>query len=175
MLNKRNLLKTPMARYCGVTLAFTAALILQISVLPDYLMDSFQPNFIIILVVYLGLKKPQGFSPPAVLALGFLQDSFSGIYLGLHAFSYLCIYFLLARLSDRLYTNNRLLMVLTVFLATVTSALICLVLLVVFSVSNGIYASILPAIIPQALVNSLVASLIFYLPPGAAEEERREV
>ncbi|UFS72873.1 rod shape-determining protein MreD [Geomonas sp. RF6] len=160
-----------MARYCMVTVAFTAALILQLTVLPAYLMDPFQPNFIIILVVYLGLKRPQRFSPPAAFTLGLLQDSFSGIYLGLHAFSYLCIYFLLAKLSDRLYTDNRFLLVLTVFLATVLSGLLCLLLLAAFSVSNGIYSSILPAIIPQALVNALVASLIFYLPHGAAEEE----
>ncbi len=130
------------------------------TLLPRYLLDPFQPNLIIILVVYLGLKLPHRFSGVAVLFLGLLQDSFSGIYLGLHAFSYLCIYTLLSELADRLYTDNRVLFVLIVFVATFMSALLNLLMLLVFSVSNGLYASLLPALLPQALINALVASLV---------------
>ena len=171
MIKKPSVLKTPMARYFAVTLAFVAALLLQLTLLPAYLMDPFQPNFIIILVVYLGLKMPQRFSPVAALALGFLQDSFSGLYLGLHAFCYLCVYLLLAKLSDRLYTDNRFLLVLAVFLATLVSAGFSLFLLMIFSVSQGIYATILPAAVPQALVNALVASVIFNIRGTVLEEE----
>jgi len=131
------------------------------TLLPRYILDPFQPNLIIILVVYLGLKLPHRFAGLAAFSLGLLQDSFSGIYLGLHAFSYLCIYTLLSELADRLYTDNRALFVLVVLLATVLSALLNLVLLMIFSVSNGVYASLLPALIPQALVNALIASLFF--------------
>ena len=129
------------------------------TLLPRYLLDPFQPNLIIVLVVYLGLKMPHRLAGVAAFGLGLLQDSFSGIYLGLHAFSYLCIYTLLSELADRLYTDNRALFVLVVFLATVFGALLNLLLLAIFSVSKGVYASLLPALIPQALVNALVASL----------------
>lgn len=131
------------------------------TLLPRYLLDPFQPNLIIILVVYLGLKAPHRLAGLAAFALGLLQDSFSGMYLGLHAFSYLCIYLLLSELADRLYTDNRLLFVLVVFLATLFSAALNLLMLAVFSVSQGVYASLLPALIPQALVNALIASLFF--------------
>ena len=138
-----------------------AAYLLQMTLLPRYILDPFQPNLIIILVVYLGLKQPHRFAGFAAFGLGLLQDSFSGIYLGLHAFSYLCIYTLLSGLADRLYTDNRALFVLVVFLATMSSALLNLLMLAIFSISKGVYASLLPALIPQALVNALIASLFF--------------
>jgi rod shape-determining protein MreD len=149
-----------------------SALLLQMTLLPKYLLDPFQPNLIIILVVYLGLKMPHRFAGLAAFSLGLLQDSFSGIYLGLHAFCYLCIYTLLSEVADRLYTDNRALFVLVVFLATIAAALLSLLMLLIFSVSKGVYASLLPAIIPQALVNALVASLISSFPLPVIEEAR---
>jgi rod shape-determining protein MreD len=159
-------------QYLKIAGLVLAALLLQMTLLPRYLQDPFQPNLMIILVVYLGLKLPHRFAGLAAFSLGILQDSFSGIYLGLHAFSYLCIYTLLSEVSDRLYTDNRALFVLVVFLATLVSALLNLLMLVVFSVSRGVYASLLPVLIPQALVNALIASLIFNLPLPAGEETR---
>lgn len=149
-----------------------AALLLQMTLLPRYLLDPFQPNLIIILVVYLGLKAPHRFAALAAFALGILQDSFSGMYLGLHGFSYLCLYTFLSRMADRLYTDNRALFVLAVLLATVACALLNLLMLLIFSVSKGVYASLLPALIPQALVNALIASLLFIFPRAAVEEAR---
>lgn len=148
-----------MIAYFKIAAVVLAALLLQMTLLPRYLLDPFQPNLIIILVVYLGLKLPHRFAGLAVFALGLLQDSFSGIYLGLHAFSYLCIYTLLSQLADRLYTDNRALFVLVVFIATIMSALLNLLMLLVFSVGNGLYASLFPALLPQALINALIASL----------------
>lgn len=148
-----------MIAYLKIAGVVLAACLLQMTLLPRYLLDPFQPNLIIVLVVYLGLKMPHRLAGVAAFGLGLLQDSFSGIYLGLHAFSYLCIYTLLSELADRLYTDNRALFVLVVFLATVFGALLNLLMLAIFSVSKGVYASLLPALIPQALVNALVASL----------------
>lgn len=161
-----------MAWYLKIAGWVVAALLLQMTLLPKYLLDPFQPNLLIVLVVYLGLKMPHRFAGVAALALGVLQDSFSGMYLGLHAFSYLCIYTLLSQVADRLYTDNRALFVLVVFLATIGSALLNLLMLVIFSVSKGMYATLLPALIPQALVNALIASLVFSFPLPSAEETR---
>jgi rod shape-determining protein MreD len=157
-------------RYLKIAGLVLAALLLQMTLLPRYLQDPFQPNLIIILVVYLGLKLPDRLAGLTAFSLGIVQDSFCGIYLGLHAFSYLCIYTLLSEVADRLYTDNRALLVLVVFLATLVSALLNLLMLVIFSVSRGAYASILPALIPQALVNALVASLLFSVPLPTGEE-----
>jgi len=161
-----------MTAYLKIAGWLIASVLLQMTLLPRYLLDPFQPNLILILVVYLGLKLPHRFAGLAAFGLGILQDSFSGIYLGLHAFSYLCIYTLLSEVADRLYTDNRALFVLVVFLATLFSALLNLLMLLIFSVSKGVYASLLPALIPQALVNALIASLIFSIPLPAGEEAR---
>jgi rod shape-determining protein MreD len=149
-----------------------AALILQMTLLPKYLLDPFQPNLLIILVVYFGLKMPHRFGGIAAFALGVLQDSFCGIYLGLHGFSYLLIYTMLSDMAGRLYTDNRLLFVLLVLMATVGSALLNLLMLAIFSVSKGLYSTLLPALVPQALVNALIASLVFNFRLPAAEEHR---
>jgi rod shape-determining protein MreD len=158
--------------YIKTTGLLLAALLLQMTLLPRYLLDPFQPNLLIILVVYYGLKMPHRFGGLAAFALGVLQDSFCGIYLGLHGFSYLCIYTFLSDMAGRLYTDNRLLFVLLVFVATVASALLNLLMLAIFSVSKGLYSTLLPALIPQALVNALIASIIFNFPLSAAEETR---
>ena len=159
-------------RYLKISGWILAAVLLQMTLLPKYFVDPFQPNLLIIMVVFLGLKLPHRFAGVAAFALGIVQDSFSGIYLGLHGFSYLCLYTILSEVSDRLYTNNRLLFVLVVMLATVFCALLSLVMLMIFSVSKGVYASLLPALVPQALVNALVASLFFDLPVMPGEETR---
>jgi len=161
-----------MIRYLKIAGLLAAVVLLQMTLLPRYLQDPFQPNLLLVLVVYLGLKFPHRLGGLAAFGLGILQDSFSGIYLGLHGFSYLCIYTLLSEMADRLYTDNRSLFVLVVFLASLGSALLNLLMLAIFSVSNGLYASLLPALIPQALVNALAASLFASFPLPAGEEAR---
>lgn len=161
-----------MMTYLKSTAWLLGAILLQMTLIPKYVSDPFQPNLLLIVVVYLGLKLPHRLSGFAVFSLGLLQDSFSGIYLGMHAFSYLCIYTLLSQLADRLYTDLRLLFVLAVFLGTLFGSLLNLGLLMIFSVSYGLYASVLPALLPQDLVNALVASLVFSVPLPAAEEAR---
>ena len=161
-----------MIQYLKIAGLVLSAVLLQMTLLPRYVVDPFQPNLILILVIYLGLKLPHRFGSVAAFFLGILQDSFSGIYLGLHAFSYFCIYTLLSAVAGRLYTNNRALFVLVVLLATLAGGLLNLLMLLIFSVSNGLYASLLPALIPQALVNALVASLLASFPPPAGEDER---
>lgn len=159
-----------MTGYLKIAGLLVAAILLQMTLLPRYLLDPFQPNLIIILVVYMGLKVEHRFGGVAAFALGILHDSFSGIYLGLHGFSYLCIYTMLSEIADRLYTNNRALFVLVVLLATTADAFLNLLMLLIFSVSKGVYASLLPALIPQALMNALIASLLFIFPLPAGEE-----
>ncbi len=146
-------------------------LVLQVTLLPHFLADPYQPNLLLIVVSYMGLRSRSPLAFLAVFAVGIAQDCFSGIYFGLHAFTYLCLYFVLAHTSSQLYTDRRSLMILVVFCGTVGSGLLSLVLLALFSTADGIYASILPALIPQGLVNALVASVVFSFPALAAREE----
>lgn len=149
------------------------ALLIQVTILPVYVADPFKPNLLIIVIAYLGLRE--GGWPGAVLAffLGLIEDCFSGLYLGLSGFTFLSIHMLLRRIATRLYADSLYLMVLVVFFATFFNGLAHLILLVIFSAADGIYATIIAGLVPQALVNALAASLLFSVPSIKAREEAR--
>jgi rod shape-determining protein MreD len=161
-----------MVKFLKIFILITTVLLLQVTILPAYLADPFKPNLLIIVVAFLGLKTGRMGGILAFL-LGILQDCFSGIYLGLNGFSYICIFLCLNVTADRLYTDSRYLMVLVVFLATVVNGLLHLVLLFLFPNTNGMYAPILSSLIPQGLVNALIASLAFSFPALTALEESK--
>lgn len=146
-------------------LVFTA-LVLQVTLLPAYLAAPFQPNLLIIFVVFMGLREPMGWGAAAYL-LGLVHDCFSGLYLGLNGFSYLLTFLVLRLVADRLFTDRRSLMILGVFSATIANGLMNLILLLLFSAAGGLYETLLESLVPQALINALVASLVFSFSPLA--------
>lgn len=162
-----------MVRILKISAVFFAAILLQVTILPAYFADPFKPNLLIIIVCYLGLRDMGRMGGGLAFLLGLVQDTFSGIYLGISGFSYLCIYFLLKHISGRLYTNSRHLMVIVVFFASVLEGLLHFVLLLLYPAATGIYATLFPALLPQGLVNALIASLIFCLPVSDTLEETR--
>jgi rod shape-determining protein MreD len=143
-----------------------AAIVLQVSVLPVHIADPFKPNLLILFVVFMGLREGPAWGTLAFV-LGLLHDVFSGLYLGLNAFSYLIIFLLLSLAADRLYTDRRSLMILGTFSATMVNGLFSLLLLLLFSSSHGIYASLLEGLVPQSLMNALAASVVFTFTPLA--------
>lgn len=161
-----------MRRFVTSVLVVTLLVLAQETLFPAYLRDPFKPNLLIILVVYLGLRVPSKAGWGLAFLLGLVQDSLSGLYLGLNGFVYLTIHFLIQQTAGRLYTDSRYLMVLAVCLATLFGGLLEMVLLALFSVAPGVYASILSSLVPQALVNAFFTSLVFGispLVPGAEE------
>ena len=142
-------------------IAILAAIILQVTLLPSYIADPFKPNLLLVVVVWLGLTAKPAWGGVLAYLLGLVQDSCSGLYLGLNGFSFLVIFLIFQNIAHRLYTNNRYLMTLAVLIATVVCGLLHLVLLALFSAAGGIYASLLISLLPQGLVNALVASVVF--------------
>ncbi len=135
-------------------------MVVQITLLPAHIMDPFKPNLLIIVVAYLALKGTNQAGAGMAFLLGLVQDCFSGIYLGLNGFSFLVIYLILKKTADRLYTDSHYLMILVVFLVTMVNGFLHLCLLIIFSMTDGIYAPLLAALLPQGLVNALAASLL---------------
>lgn len=138
--------------------------LLQTSVLPQYLIALYKPDLLLVLMVFLALRAPVSTSLPAAYGLGLLKDCLSGLYLGLNAFSFLLVYLILKTLSDRLYVQNALLLVLTVSLSTFATMLVNALLLSIFSEAAGIFSSLMTALIPHLLINAFVASLVAILP-----------
>ena len=161
-----------MLRTLFITLLMFFLLILQVTVLPSFLREPFVPNLLLLLVVYLGVREETGLIGTLfAFCQGLLLDTFSGIYLGLSGFSFLVIYLVLRLLRDQLYTDSSVLMVVVAFLATVAHGLLSLLLLLLFSASDGIFATLLAALIPQALVSALVASLVTVVTSFRRQEE----
>jgi rod shape-determining protein MreD len=162
-----------MIRHLKFILFVYAALLIQVAFLPLYLADPFQPHLLIIVVVSLGLQEEGWHGGALAFLLGLLEDSFSGIYLGLSAFSFLAIYLALRQVSGRLYTDSLLLILLVVMLATFANGLMHLLLLLLYSAAAGVYKSLLPALVPQALVNGVAALVVFSLPRLYSREDTR--
>jgi rod shape-determining protein MreD len=153
-----------MSRFLKGTALVLGAVLLQTSVLPDYLLSFYKPDLLLVLMVFLTLRAPTATSLPAAYSLGLLKDCLSGLYLGLNAFSFLIVYLVLKMLSDRLYVQNSILMVLTVSVSTVATMLINVLLLSIFSESAGLISSLMTALIPHLLMNAFVASLVAAFP-----------
>lgn len=160
-----------MFKFLNIFVLVTVGIIFQVNVFPAYLSDPFKPNVLLVFVVYLGFHAGFRCGTISSFLLGLVQDTFSGQYFGLNAFSYLLIFTLYHELAERLYTSSRLLMIVGTFLAVVINASIQYLLLLVFSASEGTFYSIFGAILPQGLTTSLVAASLLFLLPRAFSEE----
>lgn len=136
-------------------------IILQVSVLPSYLEESFKPNLILILVCLLALRGHNTVSGAiAAYFLGLLQGVFSGFYFGLSGISSLLIYFALRKVADQLYTESTHLLAIAVFAACLVDSLVALLLITMLTTATGVYVSILTYMIPQALTTAFVVAVI---------------
>lgn len=140
------------------------AVVIQAAVLPVHLATPFKPDLLLIIMVYLALRGSFETSIPLAWLLGLLKDVFSGIFLGLNAFSFLIIFLFIKSVADRLYAESGFLFVVTVSVATVASVAIDFLLLLMFTQTPGIFYSMIAGFIPHLLVNAFAASLIALLP-----------
>ncbi len=149
-----------MLRLVQFFLCLVLIIILQVSILPIYLDESFKPNLIIILVCFLALRGGKAFSCAlAAYSLGLVQGVFSGLYFGLSGISSLLIYFALRKISDQLYTESTHLLAFAVLVASLADSLISLLLITLLSNSTGVYGSILTYMIPQAVVTAVLVAV----------------
>jgi len=140
------------------------AVIFQSSVLPVYIADPFKPDLLLIIVVYLALRGSFKFGSPLSWLLGLIKDVLSGLYLGLNAFTFLIIFLVIKNVADRLYAESSFLFVVTVLVATLASATINLLLLVMLTNVPGIAYSITSGLIPHVLTTAFAASLATLFP-----------
>ena len=152
-------------------IAFLVAFLFQVTILPAVLADPFKPNLLLVTVVWIGLTVPSFWGAALVYLLGLLQDTVSGLYLGLNGISYLITFLVLHSIANRLYADSRYLMTLSVFMATLCCGISQLILLALFSSAGGVVATLISSLVPQCLVNALTASLFFSLLDRQVSEE----
>lgn len=147
------------------------SVVLQVALLPVYIVNSFKPDFLLIIAVFLALRGDFETCTPIVWLLGLVKDSLSGLYLGLNAFSFLLIFFAIKRSTNRLYSDRPGLFVLAVCAASLGCSATNLLLLIMFSPSAGILYSIFTDLIPYLLINSFFASLVTLFPSYVRPQE----
>lgn len=156
-----------MIRTARFIFTLAAAILLQVSFFPAWLGSPFIPNLTLFFVVHLGLREPFLWTNClAAFLIGLIQDCFSGRYFGLHGFIYLFVYLLLKQTSERLYTDNNLLLVIGVFLGIILDGVMTLGLLLLFSAADGIYGSLFPGLIPHAFMSAVAALFLVKVTPG---------
>ena len=154
-----------------LALAIAAAVVLQASVLPAYLDFHFRPDLLLIITVFVALRGSFQSGTPLAWILGLLKDVFSGLYLGLNAFTFLIIFLVIKSVSDRLYAESGFLFVVTVVAATLVCIIGNFLLLLMFTKTQGIAYSMSSALIPNLMINAFAASLIALLPCFTLYEE----
>jgi rod shape-determining protein MreD len=163
-----------MIRTARFTVTLGTAILVQASFFPAWLSAPFIPNLTLFFVVHLGLREPFRWSNClAAFLIGLIQDCFSGNYFGLHGFIYLCLYLLLKQTSERLYTDNNLLIVIGVFLGILLDGIMTFGLLLLFSAADGIYGSLFSGLIPHALMSAVAALFLVGVTPGLSQGHAR--
>jgi rod shape-determining protein MreD len=160
-----------MIRNTAVIFGLVLAVVLQTSILPVHVLAPFKPDLLLVAMVFLALRGPAAQGALLAWTLGLLKDVFSGLYLGLNAFSFLLIFLVIKSISDLLYAESGELFVVTVSAATLACVSANLVLLLMLTSTPGITYSMLAGLLPHLLANAFAASLVTLLPVFSSPQE----
>ena len=160
-----------MIRNTAAILVLVVAVVLQTSILPVHLATAFKPDLFLVAMVYLALRGPAVQGAFLAWSLGLLKDVFSGLYLGLNAFSFLIIFLVIKSISDLLYAESGELFVVTVSAATIACVTADLIMLLMLTSTPGITYSMTTGLFPHLLVNAFAASLVTLLPVFSSPQE----
>ena len=160
-----------MIRNIAVLLALVLAVVLQTSVLPVHVSNAFKPDLLLVAMVFVALRGPVAQGALLSWFLGLIKDVFSGLYLGLNAFSFLIVFLVIKNISDLLYAESGELFVVTVSAATLASVTANLILLIMLTSTPGILYSMFAGLLPHLLANAFAASLVALLPVFSSPQE----
>ena len=160
-----------MTRYLSALIVIVLAVVVETSVLPIHFATSFKPDLLLIAMVYLALRGSIESGVFLAWVLGLIKDVFSGLYLGLNAFTFLLIFLVIKSISDLLYAESSELFVVTVSAATLACVAADLILLIMFTSTPGITYSMTTNLLPHLLVNAFAASLVTLLPVFSSPQE----
>ena len=160
-----------MIRNSLAVIALLLAMVLQTSVLPFHVATPFKPDLFLVAMVYLALRAPVAQGALMAWALGLIKDVFSGLYLGLNAFSFLIIFLVIKSISDLLYAESGELFIVTVSAASLACVTANMILLLMFTSTPGIGYSMIAGLLPHLLANAFAASLVTLLPLFSSPQE----
>ena len=135
-------------------------LVLQGSVLHGFMPAYLIPNFLLVLVVFLGFYEVSTLGVFLAFLAGLLFDLFSGSLIGPWAGSFVFVYALLAIFAQRLFIHSVSTVIISVFFANVIATGLYLALLYQFQPIRG---GLLSVSLIESLVSALVAPPLFAL------------
>jgi rod shape-determining protein MreD len=143
------------------SLLAVGALLLQTTVLPQALLGGASPDLLLIVCVYLALRRHSVGGALGAFGLGYLQDAFSGSVIGLNAFGMSLVFIVIYLTSRRLWVENTVSRVVAVFLASVVKTAAILVLVALFMSVEGLGSTILSYLLTDALLAAALSPAVF--------------
>jgi rod shape-determining protein MreD len=119
------------------------------------------PDFIVIVVVFLGLRDRNLSGLLASFCLGLLGDFASGVYLGPFAGGCVLVFSVSAVIAQRVYAERTLAIVIICFCCSVIKSLYYLSVLSIYVSADVFTASSGGMMIFEALITALVAPIVF--------------
>ncbi len=143
------------------SLLAVAALLIQTTVLPQALLGAASPDLLLIVCVYLALRRHSVGGALGAFGLGYLQGAFWGSVIGLNAFGMSLVFIVIYLTSQRLWVENTVSRVVAVFLASLVKTSAILALVAVFMSVEGLGGTILSYLFRDALLAATLSPAVF--------------
>jgi rod shape-determining protein MreD len=140
---------------------FLVALLLQTVFLPPFFPAGIKPDFVLLLIIWLGLRESPWRGGALVYLFGCLYDLHAGTYPGLHGFVFLPIFLLVCGMATRLNTESISLLWCLVVGGTLLQAALTVFALEFFADVSRFWALALD-ILPEQLVLNLAAGYLLW-------------
>lgn len=158
----------------AVVLAAALGLVLQSTALHAIPGGAVVPDVLLILCVYLGLRRHSVGGALGAFVLGYVQDSFSGTAVGLNAAAMCFVYLTIYLTSRRLWVDNLISKIVVVFLAALIKIVVVTVLSMLFISWPTLSGSMLSMLALQAMLTAAFGPLVLRVVSGAERAEPAE-
>jgi rod shape-determining protein MreD len=150
-----------MRTFMVLAVAAVVAMLLQTTVLPSVPGLPVVPDLLLVLAVYLGVRHPGIAGAAGAFVLGYFVDTFSGIVLGLHAFTFTAVYAVSHIVARQLWVEGGASLMTMVFLGTWGARLLGWALANLVAAEPPLWQHVLGYGLLEAVVAALIAPAVF--------------
>jgi rod shape-determining protein MreD len=154
-----------MKRFFYPFLAGVLLLTFQATLLASLPIHRIRPDFVLILILFLGFSYPTLLGGLVAFSLGFLLDLFSGNSFGLYTFTMPLIFFVAQLFRSHFYWQGISFQFLFVFIFSLLEGSLILLLVSGLNPSpfHNFYHSVIVDLLPQSIVTGLITPILFPL------------
>jgi len=154
-----------MKRFFYPFLAGLLLLTFQATLLASLPIHRIRPDFVLILILFLGFSYPTVLGGLIAFSLGFILDLFSGNAFGLYTFTRPLIFFVAQLFRSHFYWKGFSFQFLFVFTFVLLEGGLILLLVSGLNPSpfHNLYTSVMADLLPQSIVTGLITPILFPL------------